>query len=263
MIQIGGETVLVGGKTIPHPGRFVDTFERIDPAQTAVGNGWSNLSDVRPLSFDPLGINSAAGGLVCLDPYARRDLGVEMVGDNLWEDYAEYPGLAVGGIGAIYRDTGGTAYEVSAMIGGRVTGTQGENLECSPLVGVVPGSPRGGYGVWFVVISGVAIGIAGYISDPPEDFFVAYASRPIAHTFGTPRLSTIKYDGTGYTWWVDGVQQDMRPLAGGTFSYDPIPVHSDHYYSPLAGVALDAHLQYPQSTTPSRLGCLHYEHQVV
>ncbi|MEO5628131.1 MAG: hypothetical protein ABIQ89_04575 [Candidatus Saccharimonadales bacterium] len=191
-----------------------------------------------------------------------------MAPSDQWANYANYPGMAAGGLGGAIRNVGDGIYnyDVTCRIGGLVAGVGGTEAEGTPIVGINTSTNKLGYGCWLVNFAAsnappfFAL-IAGYVGNPPEEFIITH-SGGIVHTLGQQRDITIKYRATSYTVWVDGVQvTNLATFPGGVaIGSSPLTMDPAHYNQSWAGFEYDLHITPPDQmiNNPSILS---YSHQ--
>ncbi|GEM_PF-3219027 len=274
LVTSSGSPLLLAGQQVLHSGTFVDNFQRVTSLPHApLGMGWTDLGSLFPQSYDPARIYN--GGVTSGDPYARGNNGATMAPDDDWEHYADYPGMAGGGIGGAVRNlgTGQFNYDVTVRMSGVLSGgtEHGAEAEGTPLVGVDTATPGVGYGAWLVNMRNVIapyntdvfVFLIGTINNPPESFTVYYRSGLVTHTDGQARDLTIKYRGSTITIWLDDVQvtglidhQTDLPASS------TITLPAAHQNKSWAGFAFDHHITPPAdiTTTPA---VLRYSHQII
>jgi hypothetical protein len=269
LVTAASSPLRAAGQLIQHTGRFVDDFQRLISFQSApLGLGWQDLGELFPQSYDITRIHN--GGATSGDPFWRGENGADQLDPSLWHDYANYPGMAAGGISGAIRNVGDGIfnYDVTCRMGGVVEGVGGIEAEATPLVGVNTASVLLGFGAWLVNLgthpsSNAFVWLVGYMGNPPEDFFVTHVG-PVTHTNGQERDLTIKYRGTTATIWLDGSQiTNLTTYPAGTpIGSTPITMHVDHQNQSWAGFEYDQHITPPDQilTNPSVLS---YEHQVI
>lgn len=224
-----GTGLRTGSSPVVRPYHFYDDFERADGA---IGNGWSNGSDLFPNSFNPVGIFS---GALCITNLNSRPGSPSASIDE--------------GIGFIYRDTGVTNIMGQVQYLGD---TSPHGVEATPLFHVTSGSSRLAFGAWPSVLLGADVLLIGYIGNPPDEpahggVFETMALASIslgtsAHTY------TCRSVGGLFSVYTDGgAPVTMSYLAGGsgtTFAIDAALTSST-----LHGVAIDIHLMATPSVT--------------
>lgn len=276
LVLPGGAPLKVTGLTLGHSGRFVDTFNRGSSLKhIPLGMGWTDIGELFPQGYDRARIH--ANGVGTGDPYWRGKNGAPMAPDDDWENYRDYPGLAMGGIGGGIRNIGNGIYnyDVTVRMSGLLSGdtSLGPESEATPLVGVNTASAGLGYGAWLVNIrrrfgSDVFVFLVGTVGNPAEHFYVTHVSGLITHTHGQQRDLTLKYRGINFTVWLDGVQitsfseYDAETELTGAFVGGTIPVTADYQNKSWAGFEFDQHITPPDemATTPAALS---YSHQAI
>lgn len=271
LVTQSGSPLLIGSQKIITPGRFVDNFQRGATFNSSpVGMGWTDMGILQPANFDKSHIYDGRVGSA--DPYWREKHGTTMAPDDQWEHYANYPGLACGGFGAMIRNVGNGIYnyDVTTRVTGVLSGGThlGPESEGTPLVGVNVDSDGLGYGAWFVNLrinnNDTFLFLIGTMGNPGETFFVTHTSGPLAHTQGQARDITLKYRGTTFTVWLDGVQVTniVNHPSGSAHGAAPIPVTAPYQNKSWAGFEYDQHITPPTltTTTPSIIS---YSHQAI
>lgn len=276
LVTSSGSPLLIAGQKIITPGRFVDNFQRGTTFQsTPVGMGWTDMGVLQPQNYDLSHIYNGAVGSG--DPYWRGKNGAAMAPDDQWAHYEDYPGLAVGGLGALIRNVGDGIYnyDVTCRIGGVIHGIGGDGpeAEATPIVGVNTATDKLGYGAWLVNFGDtqtpLVAFIIGYVGNPPEEFRITHISGGIAHNVnGQERVLTLKYRATGFTVWLDGVQISLTEFdhdtqtTGTSIGTAMVPVDAAHQNKSWAGFEYDQHITAPDlmMTNPSILS---YSHQAI
>lgn len=272
LVTQSGSPLLIAGQKILQPGRFVDNFQRGTTFDSMpLGMGWTDMGILQPQNFDKSHIYNGMVGSA--DPYWRGKNGAAMAPDDDWENYANYPGQAFGGVGAAIRNVGNGIYnyDVTTRVTGVLSGgtSLGPESEGTPLVGVDVDSDGLGYGAWLVNVRvsygfDVFVFLIGTMGNPPETFNVTHVTGPITHTQGQERDITLKYRGTSFTVWLDGVQvTNVQTYPGGvSVGGAPIPVTAPYQNKSWAGFEYDQHITDPSitATTPS---IINYSHQVI
>lgn len=269
LVTSSGSPLLIAGQKIQTLGTFSDDFQRgSNIGHMPLGMGWTDLGELFPAAYDITRIynGSAQSG----DPYWKGKNGAPMAPDDDWGNYSNYSGLFVGGISGAVRNVGDGIYnyDVTVRMGGILEGLGGIESEATPLVGVNTASDKLGYGAWLVDIAAEGspnafVWLIGYMGNPPESFFVTHVG-PVTHTSGQERDLTLKYRGTGFTVWLDGVQITNLVTYPGSVPIGSaeIPVHADHQNRSWAGFEYDQHITPPHlmTTTPAVLS---YSHKAI
>lgn len=272
LVTASGSPLLIAGQKIITPGRFVDDFQRGATLDSMpVGMGWTDMGLLQPQNFDKGHIYNGRVGSA--DPYWRGKNGATMAPDDDWFNYLNYPGQAVGGLGALVRNVGDGIYnyDVTARVCGELSGHTdlGPESEGTPLVGVNIASDGLGYGAWLVNLRhdygvDVFVFLIGTMGNPGENFFVTHTSGPVAHTQGQERDITLKYRGTSLTVWMDGVQVTniFNHPSGTPHGAGPIPVTAPYQNQSWAGFEYDQHITDPSimAINPSVVS---YSHQAI
>ena len=115
------------------------------------------------------------------------------------------------------------------------------HTEAGPLLHITPGTRAFGVGIWPSYLYDVPCLFIGTIGDPGR-LFAPMDAAAFNHTDGQPRDITIRSDGKGLRFFVDGI-----PVKLDKAGYAPFPVPAELRGSTRHGFAVDTHCVDPYS----------------
>lgn len=224
-------------------GYLLDTFERGAAGRVVpLENGWMDLADARPESYDSAGILD--GKVVCRQlSRDTRGLGYFRNPANYAgsQNYISQPTAPIPGIFGAARDMGSPFVDLTLTWSGNWGPVAGAHSEATALLNVRPGTTTVGWGAWtgyFPLPNGTYVPVlyAGTIGGPPE-LFNTLDTAVFAHTHGTERVVRYVCDASGLRVWIDGVQQSFLAAGLGAIPTPPSLAGSTYH-----GFACDQHV---------------------